>query len=251
MDEIFSPPSKYEDCNGGDCVERSENNLEEDKGRKVKCLSCGSPMEGFFCGDCHTLLPISKEVDYFTFLEVEKRPSVDLERLKENFLKESEIVHPDRYFNASPEVKEIAMAYSSVLNKAYSTLKDPKERIKYLISLETDKEAPVSSRASTETMEFFIEASDVCKEADAFLKKGNSGESERGGLISRLQAFKEDSQNRWRRIINEIEEVDGEWVTTPTGNRKPLLRRLLGLSHELSYLSKLQSLLDEMIVSLS
>jgi len=86
------------------------------------------------------------------------------------------------------------MAYSSVLNKAYSTLKDPKERIKYLISLETDKDAPVSNRASTETMEFFIEASDVCNEADALLKRGNSGEAERGHLRDKLQELKRGSK---------------------------------------------------------
>ncbi len=223
----------------------------EEMGKKVKCLSCGSPGEGFFCGDCHTLLPFSEEADYFTMLEVERRPAVDLERLKENFLKVSEIVHPDKYYNATQEVKDVAMTYSSLLNKAYSTLKDPKERIKYLISLETDKEAPVSSRASGETMEFFIEASDVCKEADALLKKGDSGEIERRDLSDRLREFKKESQGRWGRVLNEIEKVDLEWVAAGTGGRMPLIRRLVGFSHELSYLSKLQALLDEMIIALS
>lgn len=223
----------------------------EEKGKKVKCLSCGSPVEGFFCVDCHTLLPFSKEADYFTMLEVERRPSLNTERLKENFLKVSEIVHPDKYYNASQEVKELSLACSSLLNKAYSTLKDPKERIKYLISLETDKEAPVSSRASAETMEFFIEASDVCNGADRFLKKGGHAEAEKRGFRDRLQELKKESQNRWGRVLKEVEAVDTEWVKTAAENRRPLLRSLLSLSHELSYLSKLQSLLDEMIVALS
>lgn len=222
----------------------------EERAQKVKCLSCGSPGEGFFCVDCHTLLPFSKEADYFTILEVEKRPVVDLQRLKENFLKVSEIVHPDKYYNASAEVKDLAMSCSSLLNKAYSTLKDPKERIKYLISIEMEKEAPVSSRTSAATMEFFIEASDVCNEADAFLKKGGRGEPEKEGLRDRLQEFKKESQQRWEGVLRKIEAVDMEWTATAPGDRKPLLRRLVSLSHELSYLSKLQALLDEMIVAL-
>ncbi len=223
----------------------------EDKGQKVKCLSCGSPNEGFFCIDCHTLLPLTRETDYFTLLEVEKRPAVDLVRLKENFLRMSEMTHPDKYYNASPEVRETAMAYSSLLNQAYSTLKDPKERIRYMISLEMDKEAPVSSRASAETMEFFIEASDVCNEADTFLKKGTIREAERRDLGDRLQGFKKEYQERWGRVLREIETSDVEWIATSPENRKPLIRKLLSLSHELSYLSKLQSLINEMIIGLS
>lgn len=223
----------------------------EDIGQKVKCLSCGSPGEGFFCIDCHTILPLSKEGDYFTLLEVEKRPLVDPVRLKENFLKISEMVHPDKYYNAPQEAKDVAMGYSSLLNKAYSTLKDPKERIRYLISLETDKEAPVASRASAETMEFFIEASDVCQEADVLQKKGKSSESERNELRDRLQGFKKESQKKWESVLREIESLDAEWLAAPPENRRSVVRKLVGLSNELSYLAKLQSMLNEMIVALS
>lgn len=238
MDEIVTHPVYTDDP-------------DEEMAKKVKCESCGSPSEGFFCVDCHTILPFSKETDYFTMLQVEKRPYVDLIRLKENYLKVSEFIHPDKYYNASPEVKELALACSSLLNKAYSTLRDPKERIKYLISIETDKEAPVSSRASAGTMEFFIEASDVCNEADTFLKKGGSGEDKKRELRNRLQEYKKESQGKWNIILKDVDKIDKEWTVTSSGERKPLLRRLLVLSHELSYLTKLQSMLDEMMIALS
>lgn len=227
------------------------NDPGEDMARKVKCESCGSPAEGFFCVDCHTILPFSKETDYFTMMQVEKRPCVDLNMLRENFLKVSEVIHPDKYYNASQEVKDLAITCSSLLNKAYSTLRDPKERIKYLISIETDKEAPVSSRASAETMEFFIEASDICNETDSFLKKGGSGDDRKRELRSRLQEYKKESQGRWNKVLKDIDKIDKEWIITSSGERKPLLRRLLVLSHELSYLTKLQSMLDEMMIALS
>lgn len=220
-------------------------------GQKVKCLSCGSPNEGFFCRDCHTLLPMGKEVDFFTLLEVERRPSLNLEKMKDVFLKLSELVHPDKYYNASPEAKEIAMQYSSLLNKAYYTLKDPKERIKYLISLETEKETPVSGKASADTMEFFIEASDVCNEADAFIKKGGKEEAEKTELYQNLLNIKKEAQNKWAGVLKSIDTIDTEWLNSAPDERKPLVRRLIIISHELSYLSKLQSLVDDMIVGLS
>src|SRR3990172_5393844 len=157
----------------------------DDKGRKVKCLSCGSPYEGFFCFDCHSLLSFSGDMDYFAMLDVEKRPVIDPARLKENFLKLSEYVHPDKYYNSSHDVQELALKSSSLLNKAYSTLKDPKERI------------------------------------------------------------------RWERALREVAELDREWLTDSGDNRKTKVRRLTILSHELSYLSKLQSLIDELIIALS
>ena len=227
------------------------NDPDEEMAKKVKCESCGSSIEGFFCVDCHTILPFSKETDYFTMMQVEKRPCVDLNKLKENYLKTSEVIHPDKYYNASPEVKELALACSSLLNKAYSTLRDPKERIKYLISIETDKEAPVSSRASAGTMEFFIEASDVCSEADTFIRKGGSGEDKKRELRNRLQEYKKESQVKWNNVLKDIDKIDKEWGAISSVEKKPLLRRLLILSHELSYLTKLQSMLDEMMIALS
>ena len=66
-----------------------------------------------------------------------------------------------------------------------------------------------------------------------------------------MHGIKKETQERWRGVISEIESVDKEWTAVPCEDRKPLLRRLLVLSHELSYLSKLQSLIDELIVAVS
>jgi len=228
----------------------SEHDHDND-GRKVKCLSCGSPYEGFFCFDCHSLLSFSGDMDYFTMLEVEKRPVIDTNLLKENFLKLSENVHPDRYYNSSRDVQELALKSSSLLNKAYSTLKDPKERIRYLISLENDREAPVSKHASAETMEFFIEASDVCNKIDKFAKEKDRDEKTRQDHLKKLNELKEETGSKWEGVLREIAALDKEWLSDSNDSRKLKVRRLTILSHELSYLSKLQTLIDELIVAIS
>jgi len=221
-----------------------------EQGQKAKCLTCGAPIEGFFCRECHTFLPLSEEKDYFTILNVERRPYVDPEILKQNFLKLSEMVHPDKYFNASPEVKDMAMKYSSLINKAYTTLRDPKERLKYIVSLEMGKDAPVSTRASIETMEFFIEASDICNEADRFAREGTKDPEKRKELLLKLKDLQKGADERWERIMDEIKEIDKVWVNTPPDQRRPLVGKLLALSHELSYLSRLKTLINEVIIEL-
>ncbi len=228
------------------------SNMEDlsEMGQKAKCLSCGAPIEGLFCGECHTFLPLSEEKDYFTILQVERRPYLDLQVLKQNFLKLSEMVHPDKYFNASPEVRDMAMKYASLINKAYTTLKDPKERLKYIVSLEMERDAPVSTKASLETMEFFIEASDICNEADRFIKSGNKNPDKRKDLLSRLKDLQKEAERRWNRIMDDIKDIDKEWMNTPANKRRPLVGKLLTISHELSYLSKLKSLINEAIIEL-
>ncbi len=228
-----------------------EHHHHDDKGKKVKCLSCGSPYEGFFCFDCHSLLSFSGDMDYFAMLQVEKRPVVDTVRLKENFLRLSEYLHPDKYYNSSADVQELALKSSSLLNKAYSTLKDPKERIRYLISLESDREAPVSKHASAETMEFFIEASDVCAEIDKFSKKEKGDETLRQVHLRKLNELKKEAADRWEGVLKEIAALDKEWLSVSGENKRTKVRRLIVFSHEISYLSKLQSLIDELIVAIS
>ena len=160
------------------------------------------------------------------------------------------MVHPDKYFNASPDVKEMAMKYSSLINKAYTTLSDPKERLKYIVSLEMDRDAPVSTKASMETMEFFIEASDICNEADRFAREGIKDPSKKKELLLKLKNLQKEADKRWERVMNDIKEIDREWVNTPSDRRRPLVGRLLALSHELSYLSRLKTLINEAIIEL-
>ncbi|MBI4715630.1 MAG: Fe-S protein assembly co-chaperone HscB [Nitrospirae bacterium] len=224
----------------------------EESGMKVKCLSCGSPQEGFFCHDCHTVLPIGGESDYFTLFELERRPLLDEERLRETFLRLNQLVHPDRYFNATDEIQEVSLDRSSLVNQAYQTLKDPRERLKYLLMLETGEEPRETSRASMEIMGFYMEAAEVCQEADQWVKARESGsprpEREAEVLRSRLMRDRDQAAALWRESLKEIEAVDREWTG---GDRKLVLDRIRLLCNDLSYIAKLRMLIDQQILGLS
>ena len=222
----------------------------EESGMKVKCLSCGSPQEGFFCHDCHTVLPIGGESDYFTLFELERRPLLNEERLRETFLRLNQLVHPDRYFNATDEIQEVSLDRSSRVNQAYQTLKDPRERLKYLLMLETGEEPRETSRASMEIMTFYMEAAEVCQEAEQWAKARESGSPRTEGevLRSRLMNDRDQAAALWRESLKEIEAVDREWTG---GDRKAVLDRIRLLCNDLSYIAKLRMLIDQQILGLS
>lgn len=227
-----------------------------DLGMKVKCLSCGSPQEGFFCGDCHTLLPFGTETDYFAFMGMERRPVLDEEKLREAFLALSQKVHPDRHFDAVEEVRDASLDHAAFVNRAYQTLKDPRERLKYLLTLETGEEPKETSKASMETMGFYMEAGEVCHEAEAYLKAqaagGTADPARITSLLTRLRDFKQQAHVLWQDALKQLSEVDREWMGRTSGvSRTEMLPKISLLANDLSYLSKLRLLIDQQILSLS
>src|SRR3990172_7713353 len=97
----------------------------------------------------------------------------------------------------------------------------------------------------------FIDASDTRSEIDRFTKKKGGDENLTQDHLKKLHELKEETWTRWERVLREVAELDREWLTDSGDNRKTKVRRLTILSHELSYLSKLQSLIDELIIAIS
>jgi len=57
---------------------------------------------------------------------------IDLANLEAQWKSRVAQVHPDRYANAGPAEKRVAMQWSARLNEAYRILRDPLQRAKYL-----------------------------------------------------------------------------------------------------------------------
>ena len=60
---------------------------------------------------------------------------IDEGLLAENFRALQRKFHPDRYANASPQEKRIALQYATRINEAYQCLKSPLMRAEYLLEL--------------------------------------------------------------------------------------------------------------------
>jgi molecular chaperone HscB len=102
------------------------------------CPSCGAgaPLDAHVCPQCTKVLPLQRQADYFSFLGLPRRLSIDSAVLEERFRALSRQFHPDYFYNAAPAERRASLDRSSYLNDAYRTLRQPIARIEYLLKLE-------------------------------------------------------------------------------------------------------------------
>ncbi len=73
--------------------------------------------------------------DHFALFGLPRRFALDLDALTEAWRRVQAAVHPDRFAAAGAAQQRIAMQWSSRINGAYSTLRDPLQRAAYLCAL--------------------------------------------------------------------------------------------------------------------
>lgn len=232
---------------------------------KVSCPDCSSQEEGPFCSQCGALLPY-QDIDYFRFFGEERRPLLDEERLKQTYYKMSPLLHPDHFQTKTSLEKANALQWSSLLNKAYFTLKDTKQRIRYLISLETGADLAESGEkvtvgVSPTIMQLFGDVRMICQEVDDFL-----GEASKSGLRivaasmaidgklllyrDKLERVKQRVDQARKQLTEQLQKLDAEWMKNDLV-RKNMLEKVTKLGDDFSYLSKFDSLIEERLFQLS
>jgi len=107
-----------------------------DQAAPVKCRHCDKPMSTpMVCDYCHTVSLDATVADYFTLLDLPRRFDLDGEEIHRKFLALSRHAHPDFHAGDTPEVQQLHLRVSAVLNDAYRTLSDPASRAAYLLML--------------------------------------------------------------------------------------------------------------------
>ena len=102
------------------------------------CRSCGggAPVDAHFCPQCSKILPLGRQGDYFAFMGVPRKLTIDSALLEHRFRTLSRQFHPDYFYNAEPGERRASLERSSYLNDAYRTLRNPVTRIEYLLKIE-------------------------------------------------------------------------------------------------------------------
>jgi molecular chaperone HscB len=102
------------------------------------CRTCGggAPIDVHFCPSCTKILTIGRQGDYFSFLGLPRKLTLDPALIEQQFRTLSRQFHPDYFYNASPAERRASLERSSYLNDAYRTLKQPVSRIAYLLDVE-------------------------------------------------------------------------------------------------------------------
>src|SRR5260221_13341315 len=107
--------------------------------------------------------------DYFALLTEPRRPWLDLEQLKAEFLALSAEAHPDRVHQASDAEKGSANQRFAELNAAYNCLREAKSRLQHLLELELGSRPKEVQEIAPETMDLFMEVGQLCREVDRFI----------------------------------------------------------------------------------
>jgi molecular chaperone HscB len=74
-------------------------------------------------------------MNYFELFEIPVQLKVDKNNLSARFIELSRKYHPDYFVRETEDVQLEALERSSMLNKAFKTLQDPDETIKYVLQL--------------------------------------------------------------------------------------------------------------------
>lgn len=132
------------------------------------CWHCQSDIGGeYFCNQCVKVQPLSKDIDYFTCLGLPRKLNIDTGRLESKFYEMSRAFHPDFYEGKSEMERAVSLANSAILNQAYRTLKDPIQRVEYLLRLEAGAAKDIPGQAPADLFETILEIQEHLEEFHA------------------------------------------------------------------------------------
>ena len=201
--------------------------------------------------------------DCFALLNQPRRPWLDVEALKQQFLSISASVHPDRVHNAAEAEKRAAQERYAELNAAYNCLREPKARLQHLLELERGMPPGQLQRIPDDLMDFSMKVARLCRDTDAFLAEKGKTTSPllRVRLFQRAQELNEQLTALWREISarreqieSDIKALDSAWpncTLAGSAERDAALERLEALWRLLGFLSRWGAQIQERQVQLA
>ncbi|KAG8730339.1 hypothetical protein FRC12_020332 [Ceratobasidium sp. 428] len=102
------------------------------------CPACSKPLPTRLpiCPSCSHISKLPADTPYQALFNLpENNFQIDVKDLRNRFLQTQRLMHPDAWSSKPEREKAAAAEYSSLLNKAYETLRSPLKRAEYLISL--------------------------------------------------------------------------------------------------------------------
>ena len=193
----------------------------------TSCQSCGdSLISPLFCFSCNSLQTISDDIDHFEVMGLPHCFEIDSVELENRYQRLTLEMHPD-FFVAAPEKQKLLSEKSSVmLNAAYSYLREPASRARYLLSLFA-REKNLQTEALPEG--FLQEMFTLQESLDEMLESCDQSD---------LFKMNEDLQNRYASIESNYAALFKKFETSPENteilqqlqtqlNAERYLRRLL------------------------
>ena len=215
------------------------------------CKHCGTgaPPDAHFCPKCEKILSLARHGDYFAFLGLSRKLTVDLQDLDRRLRTLSRQFHPDYYCNATPSERLASLERSSYLNDAYRTLRDPSARVEYLLEVEGVPLKRRGGAANGVSPELLEEVFELNEELDAIREARLAGASPTD-TRARLAAARVPIDRHLAEYAQRLEDLTRRWDAlvgqdVPRQQRRDLLEGLKTLLLERNYINNLLAALEK------
>jgi molecular chaperone HscB len=129
----------------------------------IQCPACGQRQElRLTCEGCG--VPLGADLDCFGALGLPRKLVIDSGALERVYHDLSRRIHPDRFAQGSPRIRDASLRSTALLTRAYRTLRDPVARGLYWLELRGDKLAEGNKSVPPELAELVFEVQDELSE---------------------------------------------------------------------------------------
>jgi molecular chaperone HscB len=178
----------------------------------LECRSCGAgaPVDEHFCPQCSRILALGRHGDYFAFLGLPRKLTIEPADLERRFRELSRKFHPDYFYNASPTERLASLERSSYLNDAYRALRNPATRVEHLLAIEGMP--PVKSEEGTAKVpaDLLEEVFELNEQLDEIREARESG-ADPAGLTARLQSARTPIDAKREEHERQLETLAATW----------------------------------------
>jgi len=187
-------------------------------------------------------MTLGRHGDYFLFFGLPRRLAVNQQDLEQRFRALSRQFHPDYFYNSSSTERLASLERSSYLNDAFRTLRDPIERLEYLLKLEgfAPKEAHESSTQVPPAL--LEEVFELNEELEA-IQEMREGGAPAADVAARLDAARKPIESNLAEHERQVSALmathDQQWHDGDLAGRHATLEALRALLVERTYLTNL------------
>lgn len=190
------------------------------------------------------IAPFPPGTDYFTALGLPRRLQIDPPDLERRYHELSRRFHPD-FFQTSPiHDRVISLENSSLVNKAYRTLRDPLARAEYLVRLEAGAGAEIRDEAPRALFEEILELNELLAEYRA--ADPDEQMALRPQLAAKQHEFFSEHRALERRLTQEVFPAWDQGMETGDLPEAQKTAMLAEISHIVGNRSYLKRVLDNL-----
>ena len=178
----------------------------------LECRSCGAgaPVDEHFCPQCSRILALGQHGDYFAFLGLPRKLTLDAQALEQRFRDLSRKFHPDYFYNASSTERLASLERSSYLNDAYRTLRNPVSRVEHLLALEGLPPVKSEDGSAKVPPSLLEEVFALNEELDEIRELRESG-ADVARLRERLESARQPIDRKREEHERQLRELSATW----------------------------------------